>query len=228
MPEKGISPAAKIVGVAGFVAVCTFIKDYTLLLFSLAFVLLALAVFRVRPSKVVKMYAAALPFIVFSSLTMLYFQGWAVFLTMLLRITTCVLAVILLVLTTGFTDMVYGMSRLGLPRIMVELMVFTYRYISLLSGELSRMKSSRRVRGFTGGKHLLDRTGMRILAYTVGMGLVRAYRRGCRIQDSLEARMYSGKFPERTAAHHAGASVLYAVNLILFPALLLYIDVVVG
>jgi cobalt/nickel transport system permease protein len=70
--------------------------------------------------------------------------------------------------------------------------MFTYRYFFVFVEEMHRMKVARKARAFHGGRHLLDKHGMRTISFTAGMILVRAYQRGLTIYDALITRGYDG------------------------------------
>ncbi|MCK5559708.1 MAG: hypothetical protein KAJ51_03910, partial [Thermoplasmata archaeon] len=103
-----------------------------------------------------------------------------------------VLALILLSSTTPFFNLLKGLQKLKVPEIFIILLMFTYRYFFVFIEELHRMKLARKSKGFRGGRHLLDKRGMKTISFTAGMVLIRAYQRGVRIYDALLIRGYDG------------------------------------
>lgn len=99
-----------------------------------------------------------------------------------------------LVLLGGLEPVVlaHGLARLGAPRALVHLMLFTLRYIAVLRAEYRRMRVAMRARAFEAG---LSAHTLRSLGYVVGMLLVRAFERSERILQAMKCRGFEGQFP---------------------------------
>ncbi len=161
-------------------------------------------------------FGAALPFIAFASFSA-YFSDFSVERSalMALRISASVTALITLTMALPFHRLLAALQGLHMPRLLVLLLLFTHRYISVFSHELDRMRTARRARGFTGGRHVLDRRGMHTISATAGMIFVRALDRGTNVSQALrmrgfhgEIRMPPGAGKDTTAgsSHCAGSS----------------------
>ena len=72
------------------------------------------------------------------------------------------------------------------------------------------MKLARKARGFRGGKHLFDKRGMRMIANTAGMVLVRAYERSIRIYDALSMRGYDGTVKTLRVLHLSPLDIVFS------------------
>ncbi|MBA3044587.1 MAG: cobalt ECF transporter T component CbiQ [Candidatus Thermoplasmatota archaeon] len=186
-------PRTKIVGVAFFVVAVALLTENILLLFSVVFMLCLLVISGVSGTRIGKRYAIALPFILLASVSMYLTSGQDRAMGMFLRISASVLALVLLSVTTAFHDLLNGLQRLRVPGLVVNMLMFTYRYIFVLTEEMGRMNVARRARGYRGGGSLLNRHIMGTISNTAGMLLVRAYERGLRVHDSLTARGYDGR-----------------------------------
>ncbi len=185
-------PRAKIIAIIIFVVFVALLREIYTLVLGFIFVISALGISKIPVRHLIKRYILALPFIIFASLA-IYFSNtqWAS-ISMFFRISTCVLALILLSSTTPFFDLLKGLQNLKVPNIIIILLMFTYRYFFVYVEELHRMRQARKARGFKGGRHLLDRRGMKIISFTAGMLLIRAYQRGVRIYDALLVRGFDG------------------------------------
>jgi cobalt/nickel transport system permease protein len=124
---------------------------------------------------------------------MLFFSGPEGALLMFLRILASIMALVCLVTTTPFFMLLAALRSLRVPKVLVNLLLFSYRFIFLLLDEMDRMRTARKARGFSGGKSLKDRAAFATLSNTIGMAFVRASSRGSRIYDALLSRGYSGE-----------------------------------
>ena len=188
-----IDPRAKIIGFLLFVVCIALMQSLFFLLLAL-FVILLFGVASAVPTKhLVTRYLIALPFVLFASLAALLSSGNEMAMSMFVRISTTVLALIILSATTDFLDILKGFQWMRIPQVFLILLLFMYRFIFLLTDEMHRMSQARRARGFRGGRHILDRLGMRTISFTAGSVLVRASERGNRVYDAMLTRGFDGK-----------------------------------
>jgi cobalt/nickel transport system permease protein len=143
---------------------------------------------------------------------------------MFIRISTCVLLLIMLSSSTPFFDLLKASQRLRVPKLMITLLMFLYRYIFVLTEEYQRMRMAQKARGRKRGKNLFDRKGMHTISQTAGMVLVRAYQRGVRIYDALRSRGYSGDIKTLTQMRFRGVDYAFCANMIFFSVFILWID----
>ncbi|MDX6238176.1 MAG: cobalt/nickel transport system permease protein [Kribbellaceae bacterium] len=112
-----------------------------------------------------------------------------------------VLAAIVLSASTAPRELLAGLERLRLPSTLVAILSFMVRYLSVVSGDLQRMRIARESRGYTGG-----RTGhLKAVAAGAGALFVRSFERGERVHLAMQARGYTGTMPvlSRTGAARA-------------------------
>ena len=128
---------------------------------------------------------------------------------LLAKATLGVVAAIVLAATTTPRDLLGGLDRMRLPRMLVAILGFMIRYAGVVSGDLQHMRVARESRGFAGGRlrHL------RAEAATVGSLFVRSYERGERVHQAMLARGYTGRMPSlgadgATAAQWGSSAVL--------------------
>ncbi|UCE39378.1 MAG: cobalt ECF transporter T component CbiQ [Thermoplasmata archaeon] len=219
-----LDPRAKIVAIIFFIIIVALLTDLLPLIIAFLFALILLLVSNIPKKHLVKRYAIALPFVLFASLSLYFYKGELTAYAMFLRISTCVLLLILLSSTTSFFDLLKAAQHLKVPKLMITLMMFLYRYIFVMTEEYQRMKMARSARAFRGGRHLFDKKGMRTISSTAGMVLVRAYHRGVRIYDALRSRGYSGEIRTLTKMRFRAMDYAFCANLILFSSFILWID----
>jgi cobalt/nickel transport system permease protein len=182
----------KLICFVSLVVVIALLRGLLPLLLVLTFVLVLVLLSRIPLRHVAKNFALALPFIGFAAVTVLFTNGADTALVMFTRISSSVLVLLVLVSTTPFFKMMGAFRSLHMPKVMANLILFTYRFIFLFLDERERMRTARMARGFNGGRSLLDARAFKTLGATIGMTFVRANVRATNIYDALLSRGYAG------------------------------------
>jgi cobalt/nickel transport system permease protein len=110
-------------------------------------------------------------------------------------------ASIVLASTTTIPQILAGLERLRVPRVIVAITAFMIRYGDVIGDEVHRMSIARQSRGGRGGRF----GQVRVMASTAGALFVRSYERGERVYLAMESRGYAGSMPVRGAAASAQA-----------------------
>ncbi|AKU19279.1 cobalt ABC transporter permease [Luteipulveratus mongoliensis] len=110
---------------------------------------------------------------------------------LLAKATLGVVAAIILAATTDARAMLVGLERLHLPGVLVAIISFAVRYLSIASDDLERSRIARLARGGSGRRT----TQLRSVAGTVGSTFVRTYERGERVHRAMLARGLDGPMP---------------------------------
>jgi len=84
-----------------------------------------------------------------------------------------------------------ALQRLKVPSILVQMLLFTYRYIFVLIEEMRRMTIAMRVRGFVMGTNLYT---LKVIGNFVGSLLVRSFERTDRVYKAMLSKGYDGQF----------------------------------
>jgi cobalt/nickel transport system permease protein len=87
----------------------------------------------------------------------------------------------------------HGLSLLGAPEVVGQMVLLSYRYLHVFRHEARRMSSGMQVRGF---RKRTDMQTLRAVANFLGMLFVRSFERTERVFDAMRARGYTGRFPE--------------------------------
>jgi cobalt/nickel transport system permease protein len=124
-------------------------------------------------------------------------EGLRMFSTIALKSWLSVQAALLLTFTTPFHDLLDALRELRLPRIMVAIIGFMYRYLAVLGDEAHRLMRARAARsavaaGGGAGGSLAWRA--RVTGNMVGSLFLRSYERSERIYDAMLARGFEGTF----------------------------------
>jgi len=212
-----LDPRIKILGALLFILVATLLPPGEWLALALLFVTTLLVAlqsslgvgFALRRSFVALPFALAaitLPFTVpgqplahFGSLT-LTVEGSVRFLSILIKSWVSVQIAILLTVTTAFPDLLWGLRALRIPRPLVSIVSFMYRYMFVLADEALRLLRARAARSGTGegksGGSLAWRG--RVAGGMVGNLTLRAFERSERIYDAMVARGFQGEIKTLT------------------------------
>lgn len=104
------------------------------------------------------------------------------------------LSVFLLVVassTTPFADFLKGLDLLRVPRLMIMLMSFLYRYLFVLLDEARRLMRARSLRYF--GSRYTEQ--FRVIGYMIGVLFIRTFERAERIYNAMVVRGFHGEIP---------------------------------
>lgn len=144
--------------------------------------------------------------------------GWLAFLSILIKCSLTVSAVILLVATTGMEKLAAALRMLCIPRIFVLQLLLTYRYISLLIEEVGRLLRAHELR--TPGCSGVVSTAWGSLA---GGLLLRSFDRAQRVYQAMCLRGFDGEYHVGGVCRVNVADIAYmAIWLLVFAVARLY------
>jgi cobalt/nickel transport system permease protein len=144
--------------------------------------------------------AIALPFCLFAGISNVIFERETAFTiggiavsygvvslaTILLKMYLCVMAVLILIATTPFTELTAQLRRMRMPMIFVMVFETTFRYISVLLEEVHSMIIAYKLR--SGVKKAID---MKHMGTFVGQLVLRGFDRAERVHMAMRCRGYS-------------------------------------
>ena len=96
-----------------------------------------------------------------------------------------------LISTINTASLAHALSHLHLPARLIQLLLFTIRYLELLQRERVRLWRAARARGFDAR---MNRHTYRTIAQLVGMLILRSLDRADRVLNAMRARGYRGRF----------------------------------
>jgi cobalt/nickel transport system permease protein len=117
--------------------------------------------------------------------------GWMRCFTILGKFIVTMLALIALVSSTRFSDLLTGLQKLGLPGVLVVQLGFLYRYIFVLIDRAHRMLRARAGRKL---RSLGFRAELKTAAAMLGSLLVRSIDTAEHIDVAMQARGFDGKW----------------------------------
>jgi cobalt/nickel transport system permease protein len=168
---------------------------------------------RIHPSVILKRSLIAIPFAL-AALTLIFtregttvtslqlarwsisvrYEGIIAFVSILAKAWLSVLVATTLVTTTSFPHLVAAMRSLKVPRVLVSVVSFMYRYIFIIADEALRLHRAREARSASpegaGGGSVFWRA--RVLGGMIGSLFLRSYERSERIYAAMISRGFKG------------------------------------
>ncbi len=206
-----LDPRTKLIATLTLIVfvVITPIVNWQLLAVYFGLIVTCLGVSRLSPLYVLKRSLVIFPFVLLTALFVPFLKPgdvagsyniwlWRISVTydglfVLANVATkgwlCILALILLSATTRFADLLRGMQQLRVPRVVVLILSFMYRYIFVLVDEAMRMRQARDSRNF-GGRWIHQ---LKTIGNMIGTLFIRSYERGERIYAAMVARGFDGE-----------------------------------
>jgi len=232
----------KIVTLLAFSFVIVSLKHLTPVLAAIGISLLTLIISRASVSRVllrllaitgfVSMFLVIMPFsapahhgdtvLIFNRMDWLGFnlRGLRLAATIAAKAVAIALLMEPLLSTAPLPVTLHGLSRLGAPEIVGQMVLLSYRYLHVFRHEARRMVSGMRVRGFRRRTNL---SAMRAVGNFIGMLFVRSFERTERVFDAMRARGYQGRFPEPAELRlRTGDLLVSSVWLAIGAALIVY------
>jgi cobalt/nickel transport system permease protein len=202
-----LAAAPKIVGTAGWAIVVVLVPREELWIFASLSALLAMVVAtsRIRAWMFLRRLAIELPFIGFALALPFVADGegvsllgvslateglWAAW-NIFIKASLCTGAAVVLAATTQTSEILKGLERLKVPRVLISIAGYMVRYIDVVLGEAKRMLLARRARGDQ-GRWLWH---IRSVASIAGSLFIRSFERGERVYVSMLSRGYMGSMP---------------------------------
>lgn len=193
-PMHELDPRAKIVVFLIFIIALVLTPPSHLFQFAGFFAMITVVgvLSKVPASYVMKRSLLVLPFVIFVALT-IPFQSLnphkQYFVVVFLKSWMSASALILLSATTPFPDLLKGLEALKVPKLIVTLLSFMYRYIFVLTDEAMRMEAARNSRYF-GGHYIRQ---VKVYFGMIGSLFINTFERAERVYQCMAARGFTGE-----------------------------------
>jgi cobalt/nickel transport system permease protein len=135
-----------------------------------------------------------------------------------------VLSAVVLSTSTTARELLRGLEKLKLPKLMVQIAAFMLRYVNVINDEMTRMKIARESRGFIA-------TGLKdwkVIATAASALFIRSYERGERVHLAMLSRGYTGVLPHEQSEGASLRSWTQGLALPIFAAAILLTTTVIG
>ena len=107
-----------------------------------------------------------------------------------IRSVAAIVLVVTMLGTQRFDTTLKALALLRVPGIIIQMLLFTYRYIYVMIDEFLRIWSSMRAKGY---KFRFSRHGLSMIGNLIGMLLIKSYERAERVYQAMIAKGYTGK-----------------------------------
>lgn len=209
-PVHRLDPRVKILGLIGLVLVAVTLPTGAWAAFGVlaANLVVIAAAARLRPVYVLGRMTIEVPFLLAAAvLPFTAEDGLALGATVALKVSISVLAMVILSSTTPFPSLLWGFEMLKVPRLILTIVAFMWRYLHVLAGEVSRMKRAREARGYSANWFWQAASTGPLIATL----FVRSLERGERVYLAMMGRLYDGSVPETVTGRPqtAKADVLF-------------------
>lgn len=170
---------------------------------------------RIPLGRVLAFAAAALPFALPVAVLQLPAGGWILTFALATKSYVSALAALALVATTPLPKLAQGLIALGVPRFLVLVTQFVYRYLFVVSEQAQHMRLAAASRG-AGGAPRFSRERLRAAAGALGVLFARSYQRAEGTYQAMLARGFSGRIhtiePSRFTREDFTYSVLMVIG----------------
>lgn len=106
-----------------------------------------------------------------------------------LRAFSAIILIFLMIGTMRFDTTIKALDRLKVPNPLVQMLMFTYRYIFVFVDEFQRIWTAMESRGF---KLRTTLYALRTIGKAMGMLFIRSYERAERVYNAMRSRGYTG------------------------------------
>lgn len=160
-----------------------------------AIVLGIYALARLPTGYLIKRLAFVSPFLVLVAagvpLSQGFRGGFDLAAVILIRGLLCLVVMITLVASTPYVKLLGALERIRVPRILIWILAFMYRYAFVLADELDRMRRAKRARSFASNPW----SELQMMGSFMGVLFVRAFERAERVYAAMCARGWNGELP---------------------------------
>jgi len=114
-------------------------------------------------------------------------SGWVAYFSILIKFILTITAALILIATTSFQGVCFALEKLGVPTVFVVQLMFLYRYLFVLVGEVARTLQAYNSRSFGNGS-----PPIRVFTQILGNLFLRTVDRSERIYAAMASRGFDG------------------------------------
>jgi len=220
-----LDPRTKIVTTIAFILAVALTPPPSWQAFALYFVIVAIAILisKIPPLYVLKRSLVIVPFVLLIGIFIPFLKpgdasgsynvwiwnvshsGLMVLWGIAIKSWLSILSLILLSATTTFAELLKGLEQLRMPKLMIMILSFMYRYLFVMVDEVSRMKQARDSRNF-GGKRTWQ---LKTIGNMIGTLFIRSYERGERVYGAMVARGFEGQMRTLSSLQFRAADLYF-------------------
>ena len=121
------------------------------------------------------------------------------------------LAVLLLVSTTPLPELLRGLEGMGVPRYLLMVVQFLYRYLFVISEEVQHMRAAVQAKSGSMRRTLFSNSKVSAAAGVLGVLFARSYAHADGIHQAMLARGFQGRFRTFSGNRFAAADAVFLV-----------------
>jgi cobalt/nickel transport system permease protein len=121
------------------------------------------------------------------------------------------LAVLLLVSTTPLPELLRGLERMGVPRYLLMVVQFLYRYLFVISEEAQHMRAAVQAKSGSMSRTLFHSSKFSAAAGALGVLFARSYAHAEGIHQAMLARGFQGRFRTLSGSRFVKADAVFLV-----------------
>ncbi|MCD4668943.1 MAG: cobalt ECF transporter T component CbiQ [Actinomycetia bacterium] len=149
-------------------------------------------------------------------------NGLTLFYTVLIKAFLSILITASLMLSTDEKELLYGLRKIKVPKIIVSIMFLMYRYIFLIREESKTGQMAINSRIFRRSYYTVNKK----LTYLIGNMIIKSFDRAENIYKSMESRGFTGEFHIYKKTEKASAAgIAFLLVFIIMPASLKIIEI---
>lgn len=238
-PVHRLDPRAKIAGLVAvtLIAVTTPIEAWPVYVACVVVLAAVATLARVTPGEIWRRARFVLPLVLFAALLIplvrnggdtyslgpltLHQAGLETMAAVAAKATIGAIAAVLLGATTTFPSVLRGLEALRVPRVLILIAAFMYRYLFVIVEEVGRMRAALAARGYR-PRNALHAGALGRVATAL---FLRTYSRGERVYLAMLARGYDGRMPRLVPLSFGRADAAFVMGVL---ALLVPLRVAAG
>jgi len=186
---------------------------------------------KITPGQILKKVCILIPFILFIAMFVPFikegnvclsleighwkfditYEGVWTFLNIIVKSSLSIFLLVIATSTTAFPDFLKGLDMLRIPRLLVMLMSFMYRYIFVLIDEARRLMRARSLRYF-GSRY---KEQFRAMGYMIGVLFIRTFERAEKIYSAMIIRGFSGEILSVKRFRFSSLDILFMAGIIM-------------
>lgn len=227
-------PRFKIVSVGVFIASIAFIQTLPVAVMALTLASAMIVLSRIPVAFVAKLLQWVVMFLLpfFIILPLSYpghdhsqflgmdfaWEGVRLALLIVIKGITIVMCALSIFGTSRFDVAMFALQRLKCPHVLVQLLLFTYRYIFVFLAEMERMDTAMKARGFIKRPNAYT---VRVMGGFIGTLLIRSFERTERVFKAMLSKGYQGELHSLLEFHSSGKDYVKSIVVAALAALVL-------
>lgn len=172
-----------------FSVICINNLNYDKLFLHFIIIFILILTYNISLKKFIRKFSTLIPFIIFFSITTLLTKNFFDFISIVLKSSLSLLAVVFLIETTNFVNLIQSLKKLKIPNEILNTIMLIYRYFFVLLEEIKKMEIARDLRYFGG----YFKRQIKVYSNIIGVLFLRSIEKSERVYNAMKLRGYNGE-----------------------------------